>query len=41
MTRVMNVDDPHVFEEAQGKPEWDAAMKEEYDSLVTYPNFAK
>ena len=23
MTRVMNVDDPQVFEEAQGKPEWD------------------
>ena len=34
MTRVMNVDDPQVFEEAQWKPEWDAAMKEEYDSLM-------
>ena len=30
----MNVDDPQVFEESQGKPEWDAIMKEEYDSLM-------
>ena len=30
----MNVDDPQVFEEAQGNPEWDAAMKDEYDSLM-------
>jgi hypothetical protein len=34
MTRVMHVDDPQVFEEAQGKPEWDAPMKDEYDSLM-------
>ena len=34
MTRVMNVDDPQVFEEAQGNPECDVAMKEEYESLM-------
>ena len=34
MTRVIHVDDPQVFEEAQGKPEWDAAMKDEYDYLM-------
>ena len=34
MTRVIHVDDPQVFEEAQGKLEWDVAMKYEYDSLI-------
>jgi hypothetical protein len=34
MTRVMHVNYPQVFEEAQGQPEWDATMKDEYDSLL-------
>jgi hypothetical protein len=36
MTRVMHVDDPQVFDEAQGKPEWDVVMKDEYESLMKY-----
>jgi len=34
MTKVMHVDDPHIFEEGQGNPEWGAVMKDEYDSLM-------
>lgn len=33
MTRVMCVDDSQSFEEAQGKPKWEAAMKGVYDYL--------